>query len=141
MDKENKKKFILYGLRKSLVFSLIAAVILGILALIYSLVWAKPVLKSIAYGFYYGGAFALIFSIPLLYKRNEDPKIRKVRSESTLPGYGNLFKNPYTEKAMLESFKEFRGEGFWSGIFIVVFSLLLFFYGFIMENIYYGFRG
>lgn len=141
MDKGKKRGFILFGLKKSLLYSLIAAVILGILALIYSVLWSKPILRSIAYGFYYGGAFALIFAVPQLYKRNEDSSIRKIRSESPLHGFQNIFKNPYAEKAMLESFEEFRGEGFWLGIFIVIFSLLMFFYGFLIENLYYYLRG
>jgi hypothetical protein len=42
---------------------------------------------------------------------------------------------------MLESFEEFKGDGFWFGIFIIAFSIFLFLYGVILESIYFYIRG
>lgn len=140
--KENKKKAILHGFKKSFLYSLAAALLLFIIALVYSIIRKLPIIKSAFTAYYYFGAFALIFSIPLLYKRNEDPKLRKVRRQGFLFGLDSVFYNPYADKAMLESFEEFKGEGFWPGIFLIFFSVMLFLYAFILENIYfYWLRG
>jgi hypothetical protein len=56
-------------------------------------------------------------------------------------GFQHRFANPYTEKVMEESAEEFKGEGFWFGILIIMFSLFLFLYGIIMENIHFYIRG
>ncbi|MDF2674894.1 MAG: hypothetical protein K0R09_3162, partial [Clostridiales bacterium] len=80
-------------------------------------------------------------SVPQLYKRNEDPSITKIRRQSPLHGFQSRFSNPYEDKAMLESFEEFKGDGFWFGIFIIAFSIFLFLYGVILESIYFYIRG
>lgn len=141
MEAGKRRRYILGGIKKSLIYSLIAAGILGLIAALYALFANKYLFKSIAYAYYYFGAFCLIFSVPQLYKRNEDPKLRKVRRQTPLFGFKSRFSNPYEDQAMQESFEEFKGEGFWFGIFIVVFSLFLFFYGIIMENIHFYIRG
>lgn len=134
---DNKKKAILQGFKRSFFYSIAAALLLFIIALVYSIIRKLPIIKSAFTAYYYFGAFALIFSIPLLYKRNEDPKLRKVRRQGFLFGLENAFSNPYSEKEMLKSFEEFKGEGFWPGIFLIFFSIMLFLYAFILENIYY----
>lgn len=141
MEPGKKRRYILNGIKKSFVNSIIAAGILGIIALVYSLLASKYVFKSIAYAYYYFGAFCLILAVPQLYKRNEDSKLRKIRMQNPLFGFRGAVENPYEEKAMMESFEEFKGDEFWFGIFIIVFSLFLFLYGVIMENIYFYIRG
>lgn len=143
MDKREKIRFIFNGFKKSFFYSFIAALLLFIIALVYSIIRKQSIVKSTYMVYYYFGALALIFSIPLLYKRNEDPKLRKIRRKSFFFGLGDAaFGNPYADKAMMESFEEFKGEGFWSGIFVIIFSIMLFLYAFIIENIYfYYFRG
>lgn len=142
METGKKRTFILTGIKKSLLYSLIAAAILGIIAGLYALFAGKFLFKSIAYTYYYFAAFCLIIAVPQLYKRNEDPKLKKIRRQNPLFGFQSRSSNPYEEKAMMESSVENKVEGFWFGIFIVVFSLFLFLYGIIMENIYfYYFRG
>jgi glucan phosphoethanolaminetransferase (alkaline phosphatase superfamily) len=139
MDKREKRKYILEGIKNSFVGSLIALVIILVIAFIYAKIKDKSALSSI-YMFYYGFAvIALIIAVPQLYKRNEDPRLRRIRRLSPLYGFFDWFQNqnPYEEKAMLESFEEFKGEGFWAGMFIVLFALLLFLYGFIFERIYF----
>lgn len=137
MDKREKRRNILRGAKYTLIVSLIGALILAVLSLIYSFIKPSPVIKNIYTAFYYFGAFVLLIAVPQLYKRDEDPKTRRVRRLSPLYGFYDIFKNEYTEKAMLESFEEFRGEGFWNGIFIVQFSITLLFLGFLLENIYW----
>lgn len=132
-----KRTYILKGVKKSLIYSLIAAGILGAIAALYALFAGKYLFKSIAYAYYYFGAFCLIFSIPQLYKRNEDPKVKKIRKENLLYGFRGRISNPYEEKAVRESEGESKNGGFWFGIFIIIFSFCLFFYGVIMESIYF----
>lgn len=138
MNNGEKRKAIILGLRNSFLYSLGAALLLFVITLVYSIVRKSMVIKNTYTAYYYFGAFVLIFSIPLLYKRNEDPKLRRVRSQGFLFGLGNVFRNPYAEKAMLESFEEFKGEGFWPGIFVVFFSIMMFIYAIILENIYFN---
>lgn len=138
MDNREKRRVIFKGLRNSFFYSLGVALLLFILTLVYSIIKKSVIIKNTYTVYYYFGAFVLLFSIPLLYKRNEDPKLRRVRSQGFLFGLGNVFRNPYAEKAMLESFEEFRGEGFWPGIFVLFFSIMMFAYAIILENIYFN---
>ncbi|TDT50550.1 hypothetical protein [Fonticella tunisiensis] len=140
MNERKKLKYILYGIKRYSLYALIAAAALSVIASVYSLIKHSPVMKNIYTSFYYFGAFSLIFAVPQLYKRNEDPKLRRVRASNPIDG-ANIFKNPYVEEAMLESFEEFKGEGFWTGIFIVVFCLVLFLLGFLLESIYFYLGG
>lgn len=139
MNKDNKK-YILYGIKQSIKFSFIAAAVLTAVGFIIALIKSSSKLESIYMSYYYFGGFSLIFAIPLLNKRDEDPKVRKTRHASFLYGFG-AFQNPYADEEMTKSFEEFRGEGFWSGIDIVIFALLLFLYGFILESINIYIRG
>lgn len=140
--KTNDKKLILSGILNSLKYSIIAAVALGVIGTLISRVRHTHVIQGIYLSYYCFGVFALIFAIPQLYKRDEDSKTRRVRLLSPLYGFYNIFNNPYAEREMVNSFEEFKGDGFWVGIDIVIFSLALFFYAFIIENIYYiYFRG
>lgn len=141
MDTVSKRKHILIGIKKSLLYSLLAAGILGLIAGIYAFFANKYLIKSIAYAYYYFGAFCSILAVPQLYKRNEDSKLRKIRRQNPLFGFGHRFSNPYEDKAMMDSFEENKGEGFWFGIQIIIFSLCLFLYGIIMENIYFNIWG
>lgn len=137
MDKGEKRSNILRGIKTSVILSLVAFVVILIIAFIYSKSKGTPLLQS-ANMFYYGfGVFSLALAVPQLWKRNEDPKLRKARRLNPLYGFSDWFQSPYEEKAMLESFEEHRGEGFWTGIFIIMFALLLLLYGFILERIYY----
>lgn len=138
MKRGDIKKVILRGFIASFLYSLAAALLILVIALVYSIIKKSSVIKNAYTAYYYFGAFVLLFSIPLLYKRNEDPKLRRVRSQGFLFGLGNVFRNPYAEKAMLESFEEFRGEGFWPGIFVIFFSIMMFAYAIILENIYFN---
>lgn len=141
MDTRKKTRSILNGIKRSLFYSLIAAGILAIIGALYAFFTNKYLFQSIAYAYYYFGAFALILSVPQLYKRNEDSNISRIRRQNPLFGFQHRFSNPYTEKVMEESAEEFKGEGFWFGIFIIMFSLFLFLYGIIMESIYFYIRG
>lgn len=141
MDAGKKRSFIFNGIKKSLFYSLIAAGILAIIGALYAFFTNKYLFQSIAYAYYYFGAFALILAVPQLYKRNEDSNITKIRRQNPLFGFQHKFSNPYAEKAIEESADEFKGEGFWFGIFIIMFSLSLFLYGIIMESIYFYIRG
>lgn len=137
MDKREKRKHILKGFRFVLKATLIAAAVLALIAVIYSFIRHTPIVKNIYTTYYYVGAFSLILAVPQLYKRNEDPQNRKIRRLSPLYGFYDMFENKYASEAMDESFKEFRGEGFWSGIYIVMFSLILFLIAFLLENMYW----
>lgn len=137
MDKRKKLQYIKNGIKHSFMYSIIGSGVLTIIALIYSLVKHAYILKSIYMAFYYGGGFILIFAVPLLLKRNEDPNLRKIRRASPLYGFYDMF-NPYLDEAMAESCEEFKADGFWLGIFIVFVSLLLFLYAFILESIFFS---
>lgn len=141
MDIRKKRMMVLQGIKRSLFYSVIAAGILAIIGALYAFFTNKYLFLSIAYAYYYFGAFALILSVPQLYKRNENSNITKIRRQNPLFSFQHRFPNPYAEKAMEESHDEFKAEGFWFGILIITFSLFLFFYGFIMENIHYYIRG
>jgi hypothetical protein len=137
MNKRSKRSFILLGAKRALLFSMGAAGVLSIIVVIYSLIKSSPIMRNVYTSLYYLGAFSLIFSVPQLYKRNEDASLRKVRAT-------NIFKpnrNPYEEQAMMESFEEFRGDGFWTGMFIVLFSILLFSYAIVLEKIHIAIGG
>lgn len=140
MNKDNKK-YILYGIKQSVKFSFIAVAILTAVGLIIALIRSSSKLESIYMSYYYFGGFSLIFAIPLLNKRDEDPKITKTRHMSHFYGFFEEFQNPYANEEMMKSFEEFRGEGFWSGIDVVIFALFLFLYGFILESITIYIRG
>lgn len=140
-NKENNKKKILNDIKKSFFYSLIAAGVLGIIAAIYSFFAHKYVFNSIAYAYYYTGAISSIVAVPQLYKRNENSKLRKIRRMSPIYGFTSRFSNPYEDKAMMESYEENKGYGFWFGISIIIFALCLFLYGIIMESIYFKIWG
>lgn len=137
MDKRLKRKRILKELKFTAFATLIAAAVLAIMSVIYSLVRHASIIKSIYTTFYYFGAFSLLVAVPQLYKRNEDSNNRKIRRLSPLYGFYDMFQSKYAEQAMTESFEEFRGEGFWNGIYVVVFSMILFILAFLLENIYW----
>lgn len=141
MEKENKRKDILDGIKKSLIYSLVAAAALGIIAAIYAFFAHKYLFKSIAYAYYYFGAVVSIFAVPQLWRRNEDSKLVKIRRQNPLFGFQSRFRNPYEEKAAEERAKEASSGGFWFGVFIIVFSICLFIYGVIMESIYFNIWG
>lgn len=140
-NKENKKKKILNDIKKSFLYSLIVAGVLGIIAAIYSFFAHKYVIYSIAYAYYYAGAISSIVAVPQLYKRNESPKLGKIRRMSPIYGFRSRFSNPYEDKAMMESYEENKSYGFWFGISIIIFALCLFLYGIIMESIYFKIWG
>ncbi|CCJ34499.1 hypothetical protein [Caloramator australicus] len=131
------KKYILKGIKESLIYSLITAVFVSLIATIFSLIKGINPLKSIYISLYAVGIFASIFSIPQLFKRDEDPKIALYRRKNPLFGFYNLFYNPYAERAELESIEEFKGEGFWRGIFIILYSITILIIAAIIERIYY----
>jgi hypothetical protein len=137
MNKDAKGKYILNGLKFSLISSLVALVIILIIVFIYSTTKGIPFLKHANMFFYGIGTLALTLAVPQLYKKDEDPKLRRIRRMSPLFGFSSWFQSPYEEKAMIESFEENRGEGFWAGLFIVVFALFLYLYGFILERLFY----
>lgn len=138
----NDIKWIMSSLLRSLKYSLVLALVLGIIGGIIAIVRGNPFITGVYLTYYIAGVLALVVSIPQLYKRDEDSKVRRVRLLSPLYGFNNVFNNPYAESEMIKSFDEFRGEGFWTGINIVVYALSLWFYGFIVENIYFTyFRG
>ncbi|QCX33457.1 hypothetical protein FDN13_06875 [Caloramator sp. E03] len=135
--RKNKIKYILNGIKSSFIYSLIGAIILALIGVLLCFLKGGNYLRYIYMSFYYGGGFILIFSLPLLLKRNEDPKFRKIKRLNPLYGFYDMFDNPYIEEAMAESYNEFKSDGFWLGIFIVFISLFLFFYAFLLENLYF----
>lgn len=137
MEKETKGKYILNGLKLSFIFSLVALVVILIIVFIYSRTKGIPFLQHANMFFYGIGTLALTLAVPQLYKKDEDPRLRKIRRMSPIYGFASWFQSPYEEKAMLESFEENRGEGFWAGMFIVAFALFLYLYGFLLERLYY----
>lgn len=142
MDKKEKKKlkrlYILKGIKNVLICDGIAIVLLVLIAIIYSLFKHTYIMRSIYMSFYYGGAAALLIGIPQFYKRNEDTKIRKLRRHNPMFGFYDWFgQNSYEDQAMEESFEQFKGEGFWLGMMIVFFSLILFAIAVTLENIFF----
>ncbi|EYE89856.1 hypothetical protein Q428_00150 [Fervidicella metallireducens AeB] len=137
MDKRLKRKHLVKGIKFSFYSSLGALILISIIALVYSLIKSTPIVRNIYISLYYFGGFALMTAVPFLYKRNEDSKIRKIRRLSPLYGFYDMFENPYTDKAMMESFEEFKGDGFTMGMLIILFCVLVMLYGFIIENIYF----
>lgn len=137
MNEGSKRRYFLDRTKKSFLYSVIAAAVMGVISIIYSLVKSSSILENMYLSWYYFGGLSLIFAVPQLYKRGEDSKLRRIRTTDLLRT--NI--NPYEEQARLESHEEFKGEGFWSGMFFVLFSLLLFLYAFILENIYFMTRG
>lgn len=138
MEKVSKKRYILLELKYSILFSFGAGGLLSVLGLITAFFRNKPIVESIYMALYYGGAFVLLISVPQLLKRNEDIRIRKTRRLSPLYGfYDVLFENPYTDNEMMKSFEEFKEDGFWAGITLIVLALMLFIFAFIIEQIYF----
>lgn len=136
MDKELKKKFIKKKFGFALKAALITAVVLAVITLIYSLFKSSNVLKNIYMVYFYFGAFSMIVAVPQFYKRNEDAKLRRIRRQSPLYGFYDVQENPYTNEAMEEAFEEFREDGFYTGLSILLFSLTILVLGFIFERIY-----
>lgn len=114
----------------------ITVVVLSITSFIYSSIKGYDFLKNTYMLFYYYGAVSLILAVPQLYKKDEDVKLRRIRRQSPLYGFYDINENPYTQEAMEDSFKQFRGDGFLLGISIVIYSFLILFLGFILEKIY-----
>lgn len=137
MDKRKKIQYIKRGVKDSFLYSLIAAAALLVIAAIVALIKHISLLQCIFMAFYYGGGFLMIFAVPLLLKRNEDPKLRKVKRLSPLYGFYDMFDNPYLDKEMEESYEEFKSDGFYLGMFIVLTSVLLFLYAGVLEKLYY----
>lgn len=141
MDKRKKIQYIKRGVKHSLLYSLIAAAALSVIAVIVSLIKHVSLLQCIFMAFYYGGGFLLIFSVPLLLKRNEDPKYRKVKRLTPLYGFYDMFENPYLDKEMEESYEEFKSDGFYLGMFVVLTSIFLFLYAGLLEKLFYFIGG
>ena len=137
MDKQKKIQYIKRGAKDSFLYSLIAAAALLVIAAIVALIKHISLLQCIFMAFYYGGGFLMIFAVPLLLKRDEDPKLRKVKRLSPLYGFYDMFDNPYLDKEMEESYEEFKSDGFYLGMFIVLTSLFLFLYAGLLEKLYY----
>lgn len=141
MERKDKKKlkrlYIIKGMKNALICDCIAVVVLIIIASIYSVIKHASFARSVYMSFYYGGAAALLIAVPQFYKRNEKPELRKIRKRSPLFGFADWFSNPTADAAMMESFKEFQGDGFWLGMMVVVFSLVLFALAVILENIFF----
>lgn len=131
------KKYVLKGLKQSTIYSLITVGVVSLIAALFSFIKGTNTLKSIYISLYAVGIFASIFSIPQLFKRDEDPKIAMYRRKNPLFGFHNLFYNPYAERAELESIEEFKGEGFWNGIFIILYSIIILLIAALIERIYY----
>lgn len=78
----------------------------------------------------------MILAVPQFYKRNEDAKLRRIRRQSPLYGFYDIKENPYVEEAMEEAFEEFREDGFYTGIAIIIYSILILLVAFLMEKVY-----
>ncbi|KRQ86313.1 hypothetical protein ABG79_01825 [Caloramator mitchellensis] len=135
--KEQKKKYIINGFKKSIIYALITCFALSVIAALIAFAKKGDMLKYIFYTLYGFGIFASILSVPQLFKKDEDPKIAMLRRKSPLYGFYNLFSNPYAEAAEAESLEEFQGEGFWNGLFIVLYSIIILSIGMLIERIYY----
>ena len=141
-EKNTKKRlYILKGMKNVLICDGIAIVVLVLIATIYSFFKHAYIMKSIYMSFYYGGAAALLIGIPQFYKRNEDTKIRKLRRHNPMFGFYDWFgQSSYDDQAMEESFEQFKGEGFWLGMMILFFSLILFAIAITLENIFFIYK-
>jgi hypothetical protein len=142
MDNKEKKKlkgiYILKGIKNALICDGIAVIFLIIIAFIYALLKNTSIIKSIYMSFYYGGAVALLIAVPQFYKKNEDPKLRKIRRLNPMYGFYDWFGGSESaDSAMLESFEEFKGDGFWLGIMITIFGVTLLALAVILENMFF----
>ncbi|CDF57200.1 hypothetical protein [Thermobrachium celere] len=135
MNKQ-KIKFIKKKLFFSIKASIITIIVLSIITSIYALIKHKDILSSIYTFLYYFGGFSMILAVPQFYKRNEDAKLRRIRRQSPLYGFYDIKENPYVEEAMEEAFEEFREDGFYTGIAIIIYSILILLVAFLMEKIY-----
>lgn len=136
MDKELKRKFIKKKFAFSFKAAVITALVLALFTLIYSLLKSTNIIKNIYTVYFYFGAFSMIVAVPQFYKRNEDAKLRRIRRQSPLYGFYDVQENPYTNEAMEEAFEEFREDGFYTGLAILIFSMTILVLGFILERIY-----
>jgi len=131
------RRFILQGIKKSFIYSLVSLVLILVVSLIFSFIKGTSFLK-LSYTLLYAlGAFSSIFSVSYFFKKDEDPKIALYRRKNPLFGFYSIFDNPYAERAELESIEEFKGEGFWIGVFIVLYSILILIFAVLVEKIYY----
>jgi hypothetical protein len=142
MDDKKKKKvkgiYILMGIRNALICDGIAVIFLIILAFVYALIKNASVIRSIYMSFYYGGAVALLIAAPQFYKRNEDPKLRKVKKHNPINSFYDWFGgNDSTDEETQEGFQIFKGDGFWLGIMITVFGVTLLALAVILERMFF----
>lgn len=136
MDKELKRKFVKKKFMFAFKSAIITAIVLAAITLIFSLFKSSNFLKNMYMVYFYFGAFSMIVAVPQFYKRNEDAKLRRIRRQSPLFGFYDVQENPYTNEAMEEAFEEFREDGFYTGLSILLFSLTILILGFIFERIY-----
>jgi hypothetical protein len=143
MDDKQKKKtktkgiYILRGIRNALICDGVAIVFLIVVASVYALIKNASIIKSIYMSFYYGGAVALLLAVPQFYKRNQNSKLQKSRRLNPMFGFYGWFSSGSGESDIMEGFEEFKGDGFWLGMMITLFGIVLLVLAVILENIFF----
>jgi hypothetical protein len=141
MDDKQKKKnkgiYILRGIRNALICDGVAIIFLIVIASVYALIKNTSIIKSIYMSFYYGGAVALLLAVPQFYKRNHNTKLQKSRRLNPMFGFYSWFSSGSSDSEVMEGFEEFKGDGFWLGIMITFFGLVLLALAVILENLFF----
>lgn len=122
-------------LKYVILIALGALAVLAGLAALAAVIRHRSVLKYIYNTYYYFGGFALIFSIPLMIKRSPGTGKAGVFGRSKpMFEMTDILGDPYEDEAMNKSFEKFAGDTFWGGIFIVIFSIILFVAAAVVES-------
>jgi uncharacterized membrane protein len=132
-----KKQFILNGLRNALICGGIAIVLLTMFGTILAFIRHSSIPQTIYMTYYFGGAFIVMISVPQFYKRNESGKLRGIRLSNPMFGFYDWFGSSQVDDNMIESFEQFKGDGFWLGMMLITVGLMLFIAGVTMENIFF----
>lgn len=132
-----KRKFILDGLKNALICDVIALIILAIVGVLFALVRHASIMKTIYMTYYFGGAFIVMISVPQFYKRNESGKLRGIRLSNPMFGFYDWFGSSHTDENMMESFEQFKGDGFWLGMMLITIGVVLFAAAVILENMFF----
>lgn len=135
--RKEKMLYILKGIKNALICDVIAIVILTVIGSISALIRHTYIMRSVYMAYYFGGAFVLLIGVPQFYKRKEDPYLRRIRRLNPLYGFYDWFGTPTADKAMMEHFEEFKGDGFWLGLMMTLAGTVLLACGVFVENIFF----
>jgi hypothetical protein len=136
--KEAKHRFILLGIKNTLICDGIAILGLSIIGTLLGLIKHTAISRSIPMALYFGGALVLIVSVPQFYRRRKQNA--GMQTGGMLFGfYGWFGSNSESESSSSDKdYQLYQNDGFWLGIMLFLGGMILLIVGAGIENLFFG---